>query len=225
MTTNPREYHFELPENSQPAMHSIDERIHPSFGELTRRRSRSRKRDVFEVIDTIVIHATAGWASQHAVDTWLKGPASAHWVIPDEDETQHGHFFRATVAEAKAAYHVGKVRYEPILGPGPNVNNRSLGIELVNIQRSSDEFSQWQVEQAAKIVRYAWAKYPNLKHVISHAKLDPDRRRDPGVNFPWLDFKDLVLGNDLVVEPDPLEEIDDFGPVPTDVDDCCFFFD
>ncbi len=28
------------------------------------------------------------------------------------------------------------------------------------------------------------AKYPNLKHVVSHAKLEPIRRSDPGKFFP-----------------------------------------
>ena len=36
-------------------------------------------------------------------------------------------------------------------------------------------------------------KYPNLKHIVSHAKLDPDRRSDPGTNFNWERFKELVL--------------------------------
>lgn len=29
--------------------------------------------------------------------------------------------------------------------------------------------------------------------MVSHLKLDPARRSDPGVNFPWDKFKDLVL--------------------------------
>ena len=57
-----------------------------------------------------------------------------------------------------------------------------------------DAFSDWQVAATAQIVRYCYAKYPNLKHVISHARLDPQRRNDPGPNFPWDTFKQLVLG-------------------------------
>jgi N-acetylmuramoyl-L-alanine amidase len=58
---------------------------------------------------------------------------------------------------------------------------------------SSDTFSEWQVEATAGIVRYAWAKYPNLENVVSHAMLDPSRRTDPGSHFPWERFKRLVL--------------------------------
>jgi N-acetylmuramoyl-L-alanine amidase len=45
----------------------------------------------------------------------------------------------------------------------------------------------------ARIVRFCWAKYPNLTHVVSHAKLDPERRTDPGAHFPWDEFKNQVL--------------------------------
>ena len=61
------------------------------------------------------------------------------------------------------------------------------------VQDYRDQFSDWQVKATAQIVRYCWAKYPNLKYVVSHAKLDPSRRDDPGKNFPWADFKSLVL--------------------------------
>jgi N-acetylmuramoyl-L-alanine amidase len=30
-------------------------------------------------------------------------------------------------------------------------------------------------------------------HVVSHAKLDPGRRSDPGTDFDWTRFKALVL--------------------------------
>ncbi|MBM9594460.1 hypothetical protein JM664_08030 [Rhodobacteraceae bacterium MCCB 386] len=70
----------------------------------------------------------------------------------------------------------------------------------MNAQIRADTFSNWQVEATAGIVRYAWAKYPNLKHVVSHAMLDPQRRRDPELHFPWDRFKQLVLeGQDVPV--------------------------
>lgn len=221
---DPKTYHFKLPENSTPDFVPVEEELHPSFQWLTRHRSRSRGRDVFEVIDTIVIHATAGYATQHAVDRWKKVKASAHWIVPDEDEPQHGNFVWATVAEAKAAYHVGAVDYEQHLGSGTNVNNRSLGIEVVNtqgVQSYTDPFSNWQIEATARIVLYCWAKYPNLRHVISHAKLDPDRRGDPGSNFPWTTFRELVLSQVALGKRNPLVFASYFPPEPIDYEDNC----
>jgi N-acetylmuramoyl-L-alanine amidase len=204
---DPRTFHFLLPEGQRPAFSPLVEEVHPDFGWLTANRSRSRGADVFDVIDTVVIHATAGYATQHAVDTWKQRKASAHWIVPDEDEPQHGHFVWAAVAEAKAAFHVGDVAYGPHIGEGPNVNNRSLGIEIVNtqdVQNYQDPYSEWQVEATARIIAYAWSKYPRLRHVISHAKLDPGRRADPGANFPWQRLQDLVLSHEAVAPRNPL---------------------
>jgi N-acetylmuramoyl-L-alanine amidase len=58
-----------------------------------------------------------------------------------------------------------------------------------------DGFSPWQIEATARVVRYCWAKYPNLRHVVSHARLDPERRTDPGEGFPWKRFADAVFEN------------------------------
>lgn len=222
---NPRNYHFTLPPDSRPPFVPLPEQMHPDYGWLTQHRARSRGRDVIEVVDTVVVHATAGYATQHAVDTWRERKASAHWIVPDEDEPQHGHFVWATVAEAKAAFHVGNVDYAPHLGPGTNVNNRSLGIEIVNtqdVQQYADTYSAWQVSAAARIVLHAWAKYPNLKHVISHARLDPERRSDPGRNFPWDAFKQQVLTHSALGSVDPLVNAPYTPPAPVEHEgNCC----
>ena len=72
----------------------------------------------------------------------------------------------------------------------------TLGVEIVNRQNLdnyTDPYSQWQVEMAAQVVRYCWAKYPNLRWVFSHAAIDPRDRADPGRQFPWAQFCDMVL--------------------------------
>lgn len=206
---DPTTFHFTLAADNRPPFIALDEQVHPDFQWLTTHRARSRGADILNVIDTVVIHATAGFATQHAVDTWHVVKASAHWIIPDEDEPQHGQFVWATVAEAKAAAHVrNSINVSAtVLGSGPNVNNRSLGIEIVNtqdVQNYTDAYSAWQVKMAAQVVLYAWAKYPRMKHVISHAKLDPTRRADPGKQFPWEDFKQAVLTHSALPTPNPL---------------------
>ncbi len=202
---DPNDFYFALPADNKPPFVPLTEEVHADFTWLTQNRSRSRGRDVLEGVDTVVIHATAGWATQHAVDAWHNATASAHWIVPDEDEPQHGHFVWATVAEAKAAYHVS-ADPNADLGPG-NVNNRSLGIEIVNtqdVQNYQDPYSAWQVTMAAQIVLYAWAKYPNMKHVISHARLQSHNRADPGRQFPWASFKEQVLTHSALGTRNPL---------------------
>lgn len=222
---NPVEYHFVLPQSARPPFVPLEQELHPSFQWLTRNRARSRQRDILNVVDTIVVHGTAGYATRHAIDRWKNVKASAHWIVPDEDEPQHGSFVWATVAEAKAAYHVGDVNFKQHLGPGPNVNNRSLGIEIVNtqdVQNFSDPYSRWQVTVAARIVLYAWAKYPRLRHVISHAKLDPSRRSDPGRNFPWNAFKRKILTGSALGTRNPLVTAAYDPPEPIEhTSNCC----
>ncbi len=155
-------------------------------------------------VTAVIIHATAGSSSAGAISVMKQtnSPASFHWLVPDEDEPQHGELVWACVPEALAAWHVRNAVSHPDVNDGENrVNHWSLGIEVVNRQEN-DPFSSWQVEMTARIVRYCWAKYPNLRHVVSHAKLDPSRRTDPGTEFDWQRFKRLVLNG--YAEPVPL---------------------
>jgi len=52
------------------------------------------------------------------------------------------------------------------------------------------------VEVTALLVRYCRAKYPNLKYVFSHALVDPARRSDPGAQFDWERFIDLIASSE-----------------------------
>jgi N-acetylmuramoyl-L-alanine amidase len=192
---NPTTFYFELDPAKRPGDMPLVEKRIPDFGWFNTNRGRSRGVNPITGITTIVVHATAGWATQHAIDAWKKRNAGAHWIVPDEDEPQHGQFVWAVVAEALSIRHVKDHIRHPDLGEF-NINHRSLGIEIVNTQnvkQYTDPFSDWQVQAAASIVRYCWAKYPNLRHVISHARIDPADRADPGKNFPWEKFKSLVL--------------------------------
>ena len=189
----PKSYHFKLKSLGRPEIHKLDEEWYPGVEKLWGTSSGKRPGDPIDSIVAIVIHATAGSSSAGAMSVMKGGNASWHWLVPDENEEQHGHFVWACTPEKKAAWHVrGSVSHADVNGGKKSVNGWSLGVEVVNAQ-VSDPFSAWQVEATARIVRYCWAKYPNLKDVVSHAKLDPTRRTDPGTGFDWDRFKDLVL--------------------------------
>ena len=190
------DYYFSLPQKDRPAPFPLNEQRVPDYQWYDANRARARGGHPINKITTVVIHATAGFATQHALDAWRNARASAHWIVPDEDEPQHGKFVWSVVSESLAAFHVLDSKTHRDLGNVLRVNDYSLGIEIVNtqnVQNYTDPYSDWQVEQTAILVRYCWAKYPNLKHVISHARIDPRRRGDPGPNFPWPRFKQLVL--------------------------------
>jgi N-acetylmuramoyl-L-alanine amidase len=202
MTAKPETYHFTLTGSTRPHEVSLLDPWYPGVQEYWPQCTTKRSVDPIMGVVAVVIHATAGASSSGAVSVMKKpkDAASFHWLVPDEDETQHGKHVWACVPEALAAWHVRNTAFHADVNGGTKrVNHWSLGIEVVNTQKS-DPFSDWQLEATARIVRYCWAKYPNLAHVVSHAKLDPDRRSDPGVQFDWPGFKDLVLNG----QPDPV---------------------
>ncbi|MDB5269093.1 MAG: putative N-acetylmuramoyl-L-alanine amidase [Hymenobacter sp.] len=213
---NPNTYQFNLPATGRPDDVLINEVWYPGVREYWPRCTTGRIYDPIFGIKAVVIHATAGASSEDAVSVMRDEDASFHWLVPDEDEPQHGKTVWACVPEARAAWHVRNACHHPdVNSDKTQVNHWSLGIEVVNSQLRADAFSDWQLEATAQLVRYCWAKYPNLTHIVSHAKLDPTRRSDPGTAFPWQRFKDLVLGmgpdsrvTELVANARPASAID-----------------
>lgn len=201
--SDPTTYHFTLPKSKRPAEMILNEPWYPGVQPYWPTCTSTPSVDPILGVVAVVIHATAGSSSAGAISVMKRTnqPASFHWLVPDEDEPQHGELVWACVPEARAAWHVLKTASDDDVNDGePNVNQWSLGIEVVNRQ-VNDPFSPWQLEATARIVRYGWAKYPNLTHIVSHAKLDPNRRSDPGVQFDWERFKSLVLDGEA--EPVP----------------------
>lgn len=191
---DPRDFHFALPSSGRPVPFRLEEELYPGVAEIWMRSTSRRIADPVLGVTTVVVHATAGVSSEDAVAEMRTGRVSFHWLVPDEDEPQHGHFAWACAPEARAAWHVRNGAAHPdVAGGGDRINHVSLGVEIVNRQAGADRFSDWQVAMTARIVRYAWAKYPNLREVVSHAKLDPGRRSDPGGAFPWAHFRRLVV--------------------------------
>jgi N-acetyl-anhydromuramyl-L-alanine amidase AmpD len=193
--SDPKSYQFNLPKSGKPSDVILPEVWYPGIKKYWETCTTKRSVDPILGIKAVVIHATAGGSSAGAISVMNRkeGAASFHWLVPDEDEPQHGNLIWACAPEARAAWHIrNAVSHPDVNGGAKRVNHWSLGIEVVNTQ-IGDPFSDWQVQITAQIIRYCWAKYPNLVHVVSHAKLDPARRTDPGVDFPWDRFKQLVL--------------------------------
>jgi len=193
--SDPKNYQFNLPKTGGPSDVNLPEVWYPGIKKYWETSTGKRSVDPILGIKAVIVHATAGGSSAGAISVMKRkeGAASFHWLVPDEDEPQHGNLVWACAPEARAAWHVRNAVSHPAVNSGANrVNHWSLGIEVVNTQ-IGDPFSDWQVAITAQIIRYCWAKYPNLVHIASHAKLDPARRTDPGVDFPWERFKQLVL--------------------------------
>lgn len=150
-------------------------------------------------IDTIVIHCTAGGSTDGAYSTMVSRGVSSHIIIPDFDKATEPTKTIRLVSDEKKSYHVLKtVKFQG----KQDTNSRSLGIEIVNTGMEGDPYSLKQVAETAAWCRWWMSKHP-IKYIVSHAYLDPGRRADPCVTFPWDDFIKEVMRNvnDAIEQP------------------------
>jgi len=143
------------------------------------------------IVDTIVLHHTA---SDNLAGTvkWFQmesSQASAHFTIgKDGSIVQH-------LSTFDRAWHAGQSKDR---SERPNVNNYSIGIEMVNTGSGTDPWTPEQVEACyllcAHLIRH---RFPEIKQITSHEfiAIPPGRKKDPK-NFPWDALK--PLGVDLV---------------------------
>ena len=69
-----------------------------------------------------------------------------------------------------------------------NLNNKSLGIELVNKghQYGYQKYTKIQIKKLIKLCKYLIKKYRIKKSLIlGHSDIAPLRKIDPGEKFPW----------------------------------------
>ncbi|MBY0421154.1 MAG: N-acetylmuramoyl-L-alanine amidase [Parvularculaceae bacterium] len=191
---SPQDFQFDLPRDRRPPLAPLPERWAPGMPGAALAASSERTDPFPDGVRAIVVHATAGGSSAGALSVIRPGGASFHWLVPAEGEDAHGRFVWACVPERRAAWHVRNAcAHKAVCGGARRINHASLGIEIVNRMRANDPYSEWQMDATAAIIRYAWAKYPELVHVVSHARLDPARRTDPGAHFPWTELERRVL--------------------------------
>ncbi|SBV99797.1 N-acetylmuramoyl-L-alanine amidase AmiD [uncultured Alphaproteobacteria bacterium] len=131
-------------------------------------------------IDMLVLHYT-GMETAEAARARLLDPAakvSAHYLI-DEDGR-----IAELVPEALRAWHAGVSFWRGATG----VNDRSIGIELVNPGHDWGyrDFPLRQVDALADLCRAILARHPiPARNVVGHSDVAPRRKRDPGELFPW----------------------------------------
>jgi N-acetyl-anhydromuramyl-L-alanine amidase AmpD len=189
----PADFQFDLPMAGRPAPFQLFEQPYPGVREYWEAATSRRIFDPMLGVTAIVIHSSSGTDSEGVMAVMKARRASWHWLVPREDEAQHGHFVWACAPEARAARHVRNSCSHPDVEAGrARVNHFSLALQIIS--RESAGFSDWQIFAASEIIRFCWAKYPNLRQVVSHARLDPERRRDPGADFPWDMLRDKVVG-------------------------------
>ena len=131
-------------------------------------------------IKFIIIHYT-GMQSERACTRRLmdiKSKVSTHYLI-----NRKGSIIQM-VDEKNTAWHAGKSKWKNFI----NLNNRSIGIELLNKghQFGYENFSKKQISQLILLCKSLIKKYKIKKtNILGHSDIAPLRKKDPGEKFPW----------------------------------------
>jgi N-acetyl-anhydromuramyl-L-alanine amidase AmpD len=133
-------------------------------------------------VDTIVIHATVLDSLHDVIEHFSNSQSkvSSHYTV-DRDGTIVSH-----VSEDARAWHAGASRMED---GRINVNDFSIGIELVNRNDGIDPFPESQILALRRLLKNIIARHP-IRFIIPHyACADPPGRKSDPVGFDnsWIE--------------------------------------
>ena len=148
-------------------------------------------RDPGRAVRCVIIHATATMQKESPL-SYLCDPSSkvsAHYLIDQLGAIYH------LVHEQNIAWHAGVSEFDG----QSNVNNFSVGIELVNPNDGKAEYPKEQLISCADLVADI-CKDNTLpaRSVIGHADIAPGRKTDPA-GFPWDDFRAMLVLRGIAV--------------------------
>jgi len=133
------------------------------------------------VVDTIVLHATVFNTLQEVIEKFADphSRVSAHYTI-DRDGTLASH-----VPESLRAWHAGQSRMKD---GREEVNDFSIGIELVNLNNGEDPFPEEQIQAMGRLAKTIISRHP-IRHIVMHYECadPPGRKSDPaGFDKSWI---------------------------------------
>ena len=131
-------------------------------------------------IKFIIIHYTGMNNQLSAINRLcnIKSKVSAHYFIKKNG------FVLNLVPPLYEAWHAGKSSWKNF----KSLNRYSIGIEIQNSGHNNkyENFSRKQIISTKKLLEHLIKKYNvNLKNILGHSDISPDRKKDPGEKFPW----------------------------------------
>jgi hypothetical protein len=130
------------------------------------------------IIDTIIIHSSYDalgndpYNLEGLINEYRQYGVAPHYLID-----RQGNIYRL-VDDKNIAYHAG----ESEMPDGrTNVNNFSIGIELMNTE--TDNFTPSQYDALNDLLRYLSRSY-EIEYVLGHNQIAPGRKTDPW-NMEW----------------------------------------
>lgn len=149
-------------------------------------------------IKILVIHYTAG-DFENSLDTLTGKNVSTHYLIPENPPVRKGKpLIWQLVPEQELAWHAGVSFWRG----ATRINDTSIGIELENHgwqktagEKSYEPFAQTQIDALIPLAKDIIARY-NIEpqNVLAHADIAPQRKDDPGAEFPWRELAQQGIG-------------------------------
>ena len=129
-------------------------------------------------IDTIILHSSYDALGDNPYDLeGLIAEYKQYGVAPHYLIDRKGKVYRL-VADKNIAWHAGA-------GQTPdgrkNVNNFSIGVEIMNTK--TDNYTKKQYQAVQDLIDYLKKKY-KIKYILGHNEIAPGRKTDPW-NFDW----------------------------------------
>ena len=110
--------------------------------------------------------------------TDIQSEVSCHYLIKNNGE------IITMVPVSYTAWHAGKSTWRGY----KSLNKNSIGIEITNPGHEFNykKFTKKQIKSLLKLSRFLIEKYKiNLKNILGHSDIAPERKKDPGEKFPW----------------------------------------
>lgn len=140
-------------------------------------------------VDMLVLHYTGMKSGANALDRMCDKTAevSAHYMVEED-----GRIFQL-VDESMRAWHAGKSYWRG----HNNINQRSIGIEIVNPGHEFGyrDFPEVQMQSVIWLCKEILSRHPiPARNVVAHSDVAPQRKEDPGEKFPWKQLAEEGIG-------------------------------
>ncbi len=182
---------------------------------ITERNSPNYDSRTGHMVDMLVLHYTGMRTGKEALDRLCNADAkvSAHYVVEE-----NGDVFKL-VPETSRAWHAGV----SIWRGHENINQRSIGIEIVNPGHEFGyrPFPAVQMKNVTLLCKEILARNKNieLRNIVGHSDIAPTRKEDPGEYFDWQTLGKFGIGllPKITYEEAPAEKLADYGYDITDL--------
>jgi len=138
-----------------------------------------------ETVDTLVLHFTA-LDLESSLRILRYGDVSSHYVLGEDGIAWK------ILEDNEVAWHAGLSMW----GGRPNVNGRSIGVEIVNLDGNTRDYPAAQIAALIELCTQIIAQNPGIspRKVVGHSDIAPRRKDDPGRKFPWKELAEAGIG-------------------------------